>query len=132
MAASRQAWYWRSSELYIFIQRKPGADCFQADSRISVSTLSDIPTPTRPHLLLVPNSPWAKHIQITTNKLGIYVPHFISKEGRRRGWTCDSLPMPSPCLLQALPRPSSVPPHASSSPYPVPPQALPMPSPGPP
>jgi len=34
MEAPRQAWHWRkSSEFFIFIQRKPGADCPQAARR---------------------------------------------------------------------------------------------------
>ena len=34
MAASRQAWCWRSWKFCIFIQRKPGTDCFHADRTI--------------------------------------------------------------------------------------------------
>jgi hypothetical protein len=41
IAASKQAQHWSSRELYIFIQRKPRADCPQAARR---RVLKHIPT----------------------------------------------------------------------------------------
>ena len=46
MGVSRPVWFRRSCELYIFIQRKPGADCPKA-ARRRVSK----PTPTVIHFL---------------------------------------------------------------------------------
>jgi hypothetical protein len=56
MAASRQPWYKRSREFYIFIWRLlaeywlPGIE----DEGLKAHTHNDTPTPTRPHLLIVP------------------------------------------------------------------------------
>jgi hypothetical protein len=73
--ASRLECCWRSCEFYIFIKRKPGAECPQAAKR-RVSK----PTPTVVHFLqqghissnkaTPPNgaTPLAKHIQTTTRR----------------------------------------------------------------
>jgi hypothetical protein len=66
MAASRQAWWRWSWEFYIFIWRSledwlPGS----SDEDLKAYAHSDIPTPTRPHLLQQ-GTPWDKCIHTTT------------------------------------------------------------------
>jgi|UPI0000F4E95F hypothetical protein len=40
---------------------------------------SDTPTPTKPHLVIVPLTPWAKHIQTTTGYFFSYGKKFNKK-----------------------------------------------------
>jgi hypothetical protein len=69
-AVFRQAWYWQSQVVYIFIQRKPGADCPQGARRrfprqITIVTHFLQQGHTSCNKAVPPNSatPWVNHVQ---------------------------------------------------------------------
>jgi hypothetical protein len=73
MAASRQAWYWRSQEFFLHLDQKAARRSLlisrQLEEGLKAHPQSDTLPPTRLHLfqqatLPISATPWAKHIQI--------------------------------------------------------------------